>query len=227
MEDVSALMSGAVQDAVDLGDASTFGQLAFAVAGVLNAHSSGAAPDVVAIRASLLQSLSAVVLPSSTAQAVEQQLQLLAALTMKPDQLTPAAVSAGSSLLFSLASSWVSLSSSAAQAALLSVAHLLAAPAPSAFSSAQLMSIVQNVTQVQLQNMVCGQQPTVTSVPGLTITAAKLIVGEEAEIGVGQTRFVLPASVVSSRATGGCFGAQAIETSASTNPYAYFPSGYV
>jgi hypothetical protein len=65
-------------------------------------------------------------LPLSSAQAVEQQLQLLAALTMVPDQLNQPAVDAGWSFLAALTNASVQLSSSAAPAALTSAAHLLA-----------------------------------------------------------------------------------------------------
>jgi hypothetical protein len=69
--------------------------------------------------------------------------------------------------------------------------------------------------------MVCGQQPTVRSVPGLTTTAAKLVVGQAAQVVVGQTRFALPASVVSSQVAEACYGAEAIAVDVTLNPYSY------
>jgi hypothetical protein len=208
------------------GDSSERGQLAGAAAGVLNTQTTADLTDadravVLSARASLLQSLASLALPLSTAQAVEQQLQLLAALTMVPDQLNQAAVDAGSSFLAALTDASMPLSSSAAQAALTSAAHLLAAPGSSPSKSAYVMPALHGVTRAQLRSMVCGQQPTVTSVPGLTTSAAKLVVGQAAQIDVGQTRFALPASVVSSQAAGACYGAEAIVVDVTLNPYSY------
>jgi hypothetical protein len=221
---VSELIGGVVHDAVLAGDASTLGRLAAAAAGVLNTHSSA---DVVSMRASLLQSVAAVALPPSTTLVVEQQLQLLSVLTMMPNQLNQAAVDAGSSLLVTLATAPVFVSPSAAQTALSVAGRLLAAPSSSATSGAQLMAAVHGVTRAQLRSMVCGQQPIITSVPGLATTAAKLMVGQAAEILVGQVRFALPASIISSRAVGVCYGAEAVEIDGFLNPYSYSSATYV
>jgi hypothetical protein len=231
-------VTGALQTALRSSNAAQVGQLASAVADLLNMQAGGVSgsslQEAVTLRASLIASLSSVT-NAASASGAAQQLQALSSVVQLYSQLNSAAVGTGAALVQNLVngaqSATTPLSPSAAQAAVSAVSNLLAAlngtvsGAQAATASAQLVSSVNGVTARLLRELACGQTPAFTATGGLATLAQKAVTTSAgAGLTVGGTRFDVPLSALGGSA---CVGMQATHIERRRNPYAYTGVEYV
>ena len=223
--------AGQLAAAVAAGNAAQVGQIASAVASLLNAQGSLPADqhEAAAIRASLVDSLaqSAASAGLVTATVLAQQVQVLSQVLQSqlPQSAVPQAVTVVSNALAAAAQGSVAIDTTVAQAALSTVSSLLAVNngTAAAQSAARLVNAIANMGVAQLSSLVCGQPGSTVTASGISTQVQKLFVNSIRSHAVSVANgvsFTLPPNLFAGQSAD-CYGLQQTQYTQTANPYSF------